>query len=96
MMNVCCNFLVVVFVVVIAADDGTVSCPLLMSPQGGAITITSTRVGARVTFTCTTSGFVLQGSAERVCQDNGTWSGVQPTCERESSSLFQLKTCRPG
>jgi len=32
-------------------------------------------------FTCNT-GFTLSGSAVRRCQEDGTWSGTQPTCSQ--------------
>lgn len=28
-------------------------------------------------------GYVLQGTANRTCQMNSTWSGTAPTCESE-------------
>lgn len=28
-------------------------------------------------------GYELRGSAWRVCQADGMWSGIHPTCERE-------------
>ena len=34
----------------------------------------------KVTFSCD-EGFLLRGSAERVCQANGTWSGTQTKCD---------------
>ena len=33
----------------------------------------------RVVFDCDV-GYNLDGSVSRTCQDNGTWSGTQPTC----------------
>lgn len=33
-------------------------------------------------YNCT-EGYVLQGTANRTCQMNSTWSGTAPTCESE-------------
>ncbi|CAH1263509.1 CSMD3 [Branchiostoma lanceolatum] len=35
----------------------------------------------KVTFVCN-SGFDLVGSSDRTCQADGTWSGIQPVCNR--------------
>ncbi|XP_041104585.1 CUB and sushi domain-containing protein 3-like [Polyodon spathula] len=37
------------------------------------------KIRSKVHFTCDT-GYVLYGSAERMCFPNGTWSGRQPAC----------------
>ena len=36
-------------------------------------------VGAEVNYTCN-SNFTLVGDERRVCQANGLWTGVDPTC----------------
>ncbi|XP_049337518.1 CUB and sushi domain-containing protein 1 isoform X2 [Astyanax mexicanus] len=41
------------------------------------------RVRSLLRFTCE-AGYVLLGSAERTCLQNGSWSGVQPVCEAVS------------
>ena len=53
-------------------DPGTVA--------NGKIIITSNIVGSKATIECN-DGFLLNGNPERVCQANGRWSGVLPTCE---------------
>ncbi|RXM30192.1 CUB and sushi domain-containing protein 3 [Acipenser ruthenus] len=37
------------------------------------------KIRSKVHFTCDT-GYILYGSAERMCFPNGTWSGRQPAC----------------
>ena len=67
------------------ANDNTLSCPVLTAPANGGIDIASTRVGAMVTYTCR-EGYVLDGSSQRECLDNGmsgVWSGTLPTCNRK-------------
>jgi len=56
-------------------------CPPLMDPDNGKVDCSD---GGTCTFTCDT-GFTLSGSAVRTCQEDGTWSGTQPTCEQGES-----------
>ena len=32
------------------------------------------------------SGYELVGNTHQVCQGDGTWSGITPSCQRESST----------
>lgn len=41
------------------------------------------QVGSRVDFQCQ-QGHLLQGSTTRLCLPDLTWTGIQPTCIRES------------
>lgn len=54
-------------------------CPVLTSPNNGAISVTGYTVGDTATYTCS-SGYVLTGTATRTCQADSTWSGSEPTC----------------
>ena len=56
-------------------------CESLNNPTNGEVVINaSTRVvGSVATYTCD-DGFLLSGSDERECQDNGMWSGPEPLC----------------
>ena len=38
--------------------------------------------GNSVSFNCN-SGYALVGTAQRLCQQSGVWSGEQPRCVRE-------------
>lgn len=55
-------------------------CPLPSYPTNGKVNITSTAVGAAVYYTCN-SGYVLQGPRTRLCQNNGKWTGSDPSCQ---------------
>lgn len=52
------------------------------------------QVGSRVDFQCQ-QGHLLQGSTNRLCLPDLTWTGVQPTCVREccSPSFSSQFTC---
>ena len=56
-------------------------CESLSNPTNGGVVINdSTRVvGSIATYSCD-DGFLLSGSIERECQDNGMWSGNEPLC----------------
>ena len=42
--------------------------------------------GLHMTFSCNPS-YILSGSASRVCQGNGEWSGHLPTCLRKQQAV---------
>ena len=48
-----------------------------------------TGYGSSVSFSCN-SGYGLVGSTQRLCEQNGIWSGQQPRCVRE----YQLSCLR--
>ncbi len=62
----------------------TATCPALSPPINGGVTVVSLTVSSIATYTCTT-GYVLTPStgSPRVCQADGQWTGVAPTCPRE-------------
>ncbi|XP_048865331.1 fibulin-7 isoform X1 [Brienomyrus brachyistius] len=55
------------------------SCPSLEAPAHGRKFGTRYLVGHEVHFTCD-PGYHLVGSATRVCQENGSWSGLTALC----------------
>ena len=57
-----------------------IDCGNAGSVANGRVIVTDTIVGSRVRVECN-NGFLLNGEPERVCQDNGRWSGVLPTCK---------------
>lgn len=61
------------------AVSAAVSCGDLGTPANGRLSCRSFTYGSEVLFQCRTP-FVLVGSPWRVCQADGTWSGVQPPC----------------
>ncbi|XP_041475001.1 sushi, von Willebrand factor type A, EGF and pentraxin domain-containing protein 1-like isoform X1 [Lytechinus variegatus] len=54
-------------------------CPLPINPAHGIAIFINNRYLDEVTFQCE-PGYRLVGLARRHCQENGTWSGNQPTC----------------
>jgi len=49
-------------------------------PSNGQKNSSSYQYGNSIKFECNV-GYTLQGSAVRTCQNNGLWTGTQPTCE---------------
>ena len=48
-------------------------------------------MGATATYTCNT-GYTLNGNNTRTCQASGTWTGSDPTCNREFGvDYFKLR-----
>ena len=56
-----------------------VDCGLLSVPMNGSSSGNSTVFPNNVLFNCDL-GFILNGSSSRMCQANGTWSGLSVTC----------------
>ena len=59
-----------------------INCGDLSDPSNGQVTLTGTTFGSTATYECD-SGSILVGSLERTCQDDGNWSGTDPTCDGE-------------
>ena len=57
-----------------------VDCGALGSPQNGAKVGTKTTYLSTSTFTCN-PGYARNGSSSRTCLSDGSWNGVQPTCD---------------
>ncbi|KAA8583933.1 hypothetical protein FQN60_015141 [Etheostoma spectabile] len=56
------------------------TCPSLEAPAHGTKFGSKYFVGHEVHFTCS-HGYHLVGSATRICQDNGTWTGISAICK---------------
>ncbi|XP_076614848.1 sushi domain-containing protein 2-like [Chaetodon auriga] len=61
-----------------------ISCGWLQPPNNGKREGTTYLQGAKVRLSCN-DGYTLKGSAERVCQENGQWSGEDTSCEAKSN-----------
>ena len=60
-----------------------IRCGGLSDPSNGQVSISDNTVGGSATYTCN-SGYNLVGSETRFCQNDGSWSGDAPVCERQS------------
>ncbi|KAI4897224.1 hypothetical protein NFI96_004595 [Prochilodus magdalenae] len=56
------------------------SCPVVEAPAHGKKFGSKYLVGHEVHFACS-PGYHLVGSGTRVCQENGSWSGVSAVCK---------------
>ena len=63
-------------------------CQKINPLQNGKYKIdTFNKFGATVRYSCNV-GYILKGVSERVCQGDGNWSGLDPTCEIEGKLLL--------
>ena len=56
-----------------------ITCPTVGNLRNGHVKGEARSYGSRKAFVCE-HGFYLVGHQERVCQSNGTWSGVVAKC----------------
>jgi len=68
----------------IAKDCGPLAVPL-----NGSLTGNETTFPNEASFSCD-NGFILNGSRTRRCQADGSWSGIQATCQGKIA--VQMKT----
>ena len=52
------------------------------------MTYSDTVYNSSATYSCTHIGYELTGSFERVCEDNGNWSNIEPTCQCKISNYY--------
>ena len=53
----------------------------------GNVTFRDSFVESITTYKCD-FGFRLEGNAQRTCQENGTWNGTVPMCQRKYTNTF--------
>ena len=72
----------------------TVVCQSLSDPANGQVSSqeAATQYGSVVSYSCST-GFSLQGNAERMCLANGDWSGNEPTCNKGIIYYASTRMC---
>ena len=58
----------------------TVLCPALDNITNGHVLVSGHTPDSNATYSCVI-GYVLNGTSSRTCQENGEWSGQEPTCE---------------
>ncbi|KAB0355273.1 hypothetical protein FD755_022732 [Muntiacus reevesi] len=61
-------------------DDGAGYCPNPGIPLGSRKVGSQYRLEDRVTYYCN-RGLTLRGSQQRTCQEGGSWSGTEPSCQ---------------
>ena len=61
-----------------------VDCGSLNDPDNGMVSVDGTRLNSEAVYGCDT-GYRLVGDSERLCTEQGAWSGDQPTCESKAS-----------
>ncbi|KAH3725860.1 hypothetical protein DPMN_051712 [Dreissena polymorpha] len=62
-------------------------CGPLSKPDNGDVVLNAgTKFEAVANYSCN-EGFKLVGDTSRICQNTGTWSGVQPTCAKNGSQI---------
>ena len=54
-------------------------CEVLEDPMNGMVTVDGLSVGSTATYECD-PGFILIGSEQRFCQEDGIWSGTPSIC----------------
>ena len=74
------------FLATVAYSPVTISCGDAGTVANGNVITTDNTVGSRATIKCN-DGFQLNGNSERVCEANGRWSGVLPTCKGTNPQL---------
>ncbi|XP_026228408.1 complement factor B-like [Anabas testudineus] len=63
----------------ICSRDSGATCADPGIPPGGSRTGNIFDIDDTVKYTCSSNMFLV-GSSERVCQENGQWTGIEPTC----------------
>ena len=58
-----------------------IRCGQLNSPSNGQVAIIDDAPGGTAVYSCN-SGYTLVGRDTRICQDDGSWSGIPPICRR--------------
>ena len=59
-----------------------VDCGLLVAPLFGEVNLTDTTFGSVAGYSCD-RGYSINGTAMRVCEGSGEWSGTMPQCIRK-------------
>ena len=59
---------------------------------GGGLSCTGLTPGSTATYICN-KGYKLNGSEKLVCQDDGTWDGMIPTCVEGECSDTTVHLC---
>ena len=69
-----------------------VNCAVLSDVTDGSVSLSGTTVGSIATYFCD-AGFSLSGSDVRTCQNDGQWSGTEPTCDGMCTNVIFFPMC---
>ena len=64
-------------------------CAALEAPMNGTVLPEGVTAGHNASYQCD-NGFKLVGDIIRTCQNNGTWSGMEPTCTLIGIHIYNL------
>ncbi len=68
-----------------------VDCRKLADPDHGVVAASATTLGAQAQYRCS-DGYDLVGAPARVCQADGTWSGLAPSCSAKDCGALATPT----
>ena len=69
-----------------------VQCDTLNNPTNGEVSAEGNTFGSQANYSCS-EGYVLNGISTRMCQADGQWSGSEPLCEGENSTVCDVCIC---
>ena len=67
-------------------------CGSLVAPENGTLTIDNTTFNSTANYSCNV-GYNITGAEMRTCQENGSWSGQEPTCQSECFFTHSVCVC---
>ena len=78
------NFLFALFIICffLLYENTEITCPKLTPPKYGKVRISGYCVDDYAVYGCA-YGYQISHKDRRVCQEDGTWSGSEPTCDRK-------------
>ena len=56
-----------------------IRCPKIKSIHNGTVMLSDRTIGGTINYTCD-SGYILYGPATRNCTNQGSWTGINPSC----------------
>ncbi|XP_072038779.1 uncharacterized protein [Amphiura filiformis] len=62
------------------ASMNVINCGVLNSPTNGRVVVSRANVGGVAYYSCN-DGYMVMGLDRRVCQGNGQWFGMAPSCQ---------------
>ena len=66
-----------------------IPCGNLSSPANGQVILDASTFGSQANYSCS-EGYILNGNSTRVCQADGQWSGSEPICEGQCTTIIHI------